>query len=72
MQDKHGFGFHHEIPFLASNLVLVWETIPPELSWQQDSCENRDLQERSAAIHRTWRKKCLDKLHWDTLRKGTQ
>lgn len=40
----------------------MWETIPEELSWQQDSCENRDVQ-RSAAIHRTWRKKFLDKLH---------
>lgn len=61
MKDKHGFGFHHQTPFLASGLVLVWETIPQELSWQQET-ENRDLQERSAAIHRTWRKKLLDKL----------
>lgn len=63
MQDRDGFGFHHEIPFLVSDFVLVWETIPWELSWEQDSCENRDLQERSAAIHRTWRKEFLDKLH---------
>lgn len=63
MQDRDGFGFHHEIPFLASDLVLVWETMPWELSWEQDSCESRDLQERSAAIHRTWQKKILDKLH---------
>lgn len=41
----------------------MWETVPWELSRQQDSCENRDLQERSATIHRTWRKKFLDKLH---------
>ncbi|XP_009081914.1 PREDICTED: anoctamin-7 [Acanthisitta chloris] len=45
------------------DFVLVWETIPRELSREQDTCENRDLQERSAAIHRTQRKKFLDKLH---------
>ncbi|NXK18176.1 ANO7 protein, partial [Arenaria interpres] len=46
-----------------ADFVLVWETVPWELSGQQDSCENRDLQETSATIHRTWRKKFLDKLH---------
>ncbi|KAM6198642.1 LOW QUALITY PROTEIN: anoctamin-7 [Sarcoramphus papa] len=45
------------------DFVLVWETVPWELSRQQESCENRDLQERSATIHRTWRKKFLDKLY---------
>ncbi|XP_009891388.1 PREDICTED: anoctamin-7 [Charadrius vociferus] len=45
------------------DFVLVWETIPWELSRQQDSRENGDLQETSATIHRTWRKKFLDKLH---------
>ncbi|PKU43148.1 anoctamin-7 [Limosa lapponica baueri] len=45
------------------DFVLVWETVPWELSGQQDSCENRHLQETSATIHRTWRKNFLDKLH---------
>ncbi|KAM9279352.1 anoctamin-7 isoform 3-T3 [Morus bassanus] len=45
------------------DFVLVWETVPWELSGQQDSHENGDLQNRSATIHRTWRKKFLDKLH---------
>uniref|UniRef100_A0A8C3KA56 Anoctamin n=1 Tax=Calidris pygmaea TaxID=425635 RepID=A0A8C3KA56_9CHAR len=36
--------------------------VPWELSGQQDSCENWDLQETSATIHRTWRKKFLDNL----------
>ncbi|XP_054691645.1 anoctamin-7 isoform X1 [Grus americana] len=45
------------------DFVLVWETIPRELSGQQDSRENGGLQERSATTHRTWRKKFLDKLH---------
>ncbi|KAM9274843.1 LOW QUALITY PROTEIN: anoctamin-7 [Cariama cristata] len=44
------------------NFVLVWETIPWERSGLQDSHENGDLQERSATIHRTWRKDFLDKL----------
>ncbi|NXT49923.1 ANO7 protein, partial [Pluvianellus socialis] len=46
-----------------SDFVLVWETIPWELSRQQGSHKNGDLQETSATIHRTWRKKFLDKLH---------
>ncbi|NXN36475.1 ANO7 protein, partial [Rhinoptilus africanus] len=46
-----------------ADFVLVWETVPWELSGQQDSCKNRDMQERSATIHRTWRKKFLDELH---------
>lgn len=58
---SHGVG--HELPFLAADFVLVWETVPWELSRQQDSCENGDLQETSATIHRTWRKKFLDKPH---------
>ncbi|KAM9615708.1 LOW QUALITY PROTEIN: anoctamin-7 [Morphnus guianensis] len=45
------------------DFVLVWETVPWELSGQQDSRKNRDLQERSATIHKTWRKKFLDELH---------
>ncbi|XP_074449128.1 anoctamin-7 [Larus michahellis] len=45
------------------DFVLVWETVPQELSGQQDSRENGDMQERSATIHRTWRKKFLDELH---------
>ncbi|XP_009282514.1 PREDICTED: anoctamin-7 [Aptenodytes forsteri] len=45
------------------DFVLVWETIPWDLSRQLDSHENRGLQERSATIHRTWRKNFLDKLH---------
>ncbi|KAM6389409.1 LOW QUALITY PROTEIN: anoctamin-7 [Pluvialis apricaria] len=45
------------------DFVLVWETIPWELSGQQDSLENGDLQDTSATIHRTWRKMFLDKLH---------
>ncbi|NXS99153.1 ANO7 protein, partial [Jacana jacana] len=45
------------------DFVLVWETTPWEPSGQRDSSENRDLQETSAAIHRTWRKNFLDKLH---------
>ncbi|NXP13438.1 ANO7 protein, partial [Thinocorus orbignyianus] len=46
-----------------ADFVLVWETTPWELSGQQDGCENRDLQDTSATIHRTWRKNFLDKLH---------
>ncbi|XP_013041644.3 anoctamin-7 [Anser cygnoides] len=45
------------------DFVLVWETVPRELSGQKGSRENRALQERSTTIHRTWRKKFLDKLH---------
>ncbi|NXQ94870.1 ANO7 protein, partial [Sagittarius serpentarius] len=45
------------------DFVLVWETVPWKLSGQQDSRENGDLQETSATIHRTWRKKFLDELH---------
>ncbi|PKK18614.1 anoctamin 7 [Columba livia] len=45
------------------DFVLVWETLPWELSGQQDSHENRGLQEGSATIHKTWRKKFLDNLH---------
>ncbi|KAM6258925.1 LOW QUALITY PROTEIN: anoctamin-7 [Spheniscus humboldti] len=45
------------------DFVLVWETIPWDLSRQQDSHENRGLQERSATIHRTWRNNFLDKLY---------
>lgn len=41
----------------------MWETLPWELSGQQDSHENRGLQEGSATIHKTWRKKFLDNLH---------
>lgn len=41
----------------------MWETVPRELSGQKGSRENRALQERSTTIHRTWRKKFLDKLH---------
>lgn len=58
---RHGVG--HELPVLAADFVLVWETVPQELSGQQDSRENGDMQERSATIHRTWRKKFLDELH---------
>ncbi|NXG93037.1 ANO7 protein, partial [Stercorarius parasiticus] len=46
-----------------ADFVLVWETVPWELSGQQDSRENGDMQERSATTHRTWRKKFLDELH---------
>ncbi|NXO50169.1 ANO7 protein, partial [Aramus guarauna] len=46
-----------------ADFVLVWETVLTELSGQQDSRENRGLQETSATTHRTWRKKFLDKLH---------
>ncbi|NXE03857.1 ANO7 protein, partial [Lophotis ruficrista] len=46
-----------------ADFVLVWETVPWELSGQQASRKNEGLQERSAAIHRTWRKTFLDKLH---------
>ncbi|KAM6304950.1 LOW QUALITY PROTEIN: anoctamin-7 [Aegotheles albertisi] len=45
------------------DFILVWETIPGELSRQQDTRKNGDLQERSATIHRTWWKKFLDNLH---------
>ncbi|NXC72478.1 ANO7 protein, partial [Anhinga anhinga] len=45
------------------DFVLVWETNLWELSRQQDKRENGDLPKRSATIHRTWRKKFLDKLH---------
>ncbi|XP_065496258.1 anoctamin-7 [Caloenas nicobarica] len=45
------------------DFVLVWETVPWEPSGQQDSHENRGLQEGSATIHKTWRKKFLDNLH---------
>ncbi|KAK2538718.1 Ano7 [Columba livia] len=45
------------------DFVLVWETLPWELSGQQDSHENRGLQEGSATIHKTWQKKFLDNLH---------
>ncbi|XP_064311905.1 anoctamin-7 [Phalacrocorax carbo] len=45
------------------DFVLVWETEPWELSGQQDSCKNGDVPKRPATIHRTWRKKFLDKLH---------
>lgn len=41
----------------------MWETVPRELSGQKGSRENKALQERSTTIHRTWRKKFLDKLH---------
>uniref|UniRef100_A0A8B9M6C1 Anoctamin n=1 Tax=Accipiter nisus TaxID=211598 RepID=A0A8B9M6C1_9AVES len=70
-QDRDGLGIccpswpwgGHELTFLATDFVLVWETVPYELSRQQDSRKNRDLQERSATIHRTWRKKFRDELH---------
>uniref|UniRef100_A0A8C6YJX4 Anoctamin n=1 Tax=Nothoprocta perdicaria TaxID=30464 RepID=A0A8C6YJX4_NOTPE len=52
----------HELPFLASDFVLVWETIPRELLKPKDSSENKGVRERSAIIHRTWRKRFLDKL----------
>ncbi|XP_067158189.1 anoctamin-7 isoform X2 [Apteryx mantelli] len=44
------------------DFVLVWETVPRELIKQKDSSENKGLRERSAIIHKTWRKKFLDKL----------
>ncbi|XP_068810871.1 anoctamin-7 isoform X9 [Struthio camelus] len=44
------------------DFVLVWETVPREHIKQKDSSENKGLRERSAIIHRTWRKKFLDKL----------
>ncbi|NXC37579.1 ANO7 protein, partial [Penelope pileata] len=49
------------------DFVLVWETVPKELSRQQ-SRKSRALQERSAAVHRAWRKRFLDKLHAAGLR----
>ncbi|NXT95882.1 ANO7 protein, partial [Anhinga rufa] len=45
------------------DFVLVWETVLWELSRQQDKREKGDLLKTSATIHRTWRKKFLDKLH---------
>ncbi|XP_064929302.1 anoctamin-7 [Columba livia] len=59
---SHPWG-GYELPFLTTDFVLVWETLPWELSGQQDSHENRGLQEGSATIHKTWRKKFLDNLH---------
>uniref|UniRef100_A0A8B9P8S5 Anoctamin n=1 Tax=Apteryx owenii TaxID=8824 RepID=A0A8B9P8S5_APTOW len=52
----------HELHFLAADFVLVWETVPRELIKRKDSSENKGLRERSAIIHKTWRKKFLDKL----------
>ncbi|XP_035755956.1 anoctamin-7 [Egretta garzetta] len=43
------------------DFVLVWETVPWEPSGQPDSPKNGGSRER-AAIHRTWRKRFLDKL----------
>ncbi|NXA41326.1 ANO7 protein, partial [Eudromia elegans] len=51
-----------ELPFLASDFVLVWETVPRELMKPKESSENKGVRERSAIIHRTWRKRFLDKL----------
>ncbi|XP_061861304.1 anoctamin-7 [Colius striatus] len=45
------------------DFVLVWETVPCELSRQQHSPEAGAVQGGSAAIHSTWRKKFLDELH---------
>ncbi|XP_065700767.1 anoctamin-7 [Patagioenas fasciata] len=45
------------------DFVLVWETVPWELSVQEDSHGNSGLQDGSATIHKTWRKKFLDNLH---------
>ncbi|NWX46080.1 ANO7 protein, partial [Steatornis caripensis] len=45
-----------------ADFVLVWESVPQELSGQQDGHGNGDSQERSATVRRTWRKNFLDKL----------
>ncbi|NXE56072.1 ANO7 protein, partial [Casuarius casuarius] len=45
-----------------ADYVLVWETVPRKLIKRKDSSESKGLRERSAIIHRTWRKKFLDKL----------